>query len=275
MLCDVVPGAISTSRVYIAAVHCHTRFDNQRDQRTVSHSRTASEPPKLALQLAFRWWAAAVGRARGAAAAAAGRLLHLVSERGGSFFVAATTACKSTSTDAIHTIDQFAWLVPKRIHLSLVCDRRPAVSPTRRERDPLSHRINGGDSPCDQRRMRGWSSRLLTGTVRFDSVAPLSCVERKIGSFASPSRDGFAFVVEATVLRYFAYRQSVLDHRQVSAIRESLRCDVMTGTASHVCEDATARWIAEAWCESVFSVWATSALSLRRVSRVTVTMSSA
>jgi len=51
--------------------------------------------------------------------------------------------------------------------------------------------------------MRGWSSRPLSGTERFDSVAPLSCFEAKIGSFASPPRGGFAFVVDTTVLRSF------------------------------------------------------------------------
>jgi hypothetical protein len=49
--------------------------------------------------------------------------------------------------------------------------------------------------------MRGWSSRHLSGTERFDSVTPLSCIGRKIGSFASPPHGGFAFVVVATVLR--------------------------------------------------------------------------
>ena len=113
-----------------------------------------------------------------------------------------------------------------------------AMSPTRRERDPLRHRINGGDSPCDQRRMRGWSSRLLTGTVRFDSVTPLSCVERKIGSFASPSRDGFAFVVDPTVLRYFRTVKVSWITDTFLQIRESLRCDVMTGTASRCTKEA-------------------------------------
>ena len=62
--------------------------------------------------------------------------------------------------------------------------------------------MTNGDIPFNQRQMHGRVSRRLTGTVRFDSVTPLSCVERKTGSFASPSRDGFAFVVDATVLRY-------------------------------------------------------------------------
>ena len=82
-------------------------------------------------------------------------------------------------------------------------DDAPVMITARRERGSPSHRVNGGDTPCDQRRMRGWSSRLLSRTERCDSVAPLSCFQRKIGSFASPPRGGFALVVVATVLRFF------------------------------------------------------------------------
>jgi hypothetical protein len=37
--------------------------------------------------------------------------------------------------------------------------------------------------------------------MRLDSAAPLSYAERKTGGFASPSRDGFAFIVDGTLLR--------------------------------------------------------------------------
>jgi hypothetical protein len=63
--------------------------------------------------------------------------------------------------------------------------------------------MTNGDFPCNQRQMHGRVSRYPTRDVRFDSVTPLSYVDRKTGSFASPSSDGFAFVVDATVLRYW------------------------------------------------------------------------
>lgn len=107
-----------------------------------------------------------------------------------------------------------------------------------------------GDRPFDQRQMRGWSSRPLTGTVRFDSVTPLSYVQRKTGSFASPSRDGFAFVVEATVLRYLyeVKVSSLADKdakdtrikRDLGHISRRIRCEGTTRTSSRRgrCESA-------------------------------------
>lgn len=62
--------------------------------------------------------------------------------------------------------------------------------------------MTNDDFLFNQRQMRGWISRHLMGSMRFDSVTPLSYAVRKNGSFASPPHDGFAFVVDATVLRY-------------------------------------------------------------------------
>ncbi len=61
--------------------------------------------------------------------------------------------------------------------------------------------MTNGDLLFNQRQMRGWISRRLMGFMRLDSVTPLSYAVRKNGSFASPPHDGFAFVVDATVLR--------------------------------------------------------------------------
>ena len=44
--------------------------------------------------------------------------------------------------------------------------------------------MTNGDFPFNQRQMHGRVSRCPTCDVRFDSVTPLSYVERKTGNFA-------------------------------------------------------------------------------------------
>ena len=65
-------------------------------------------------------------------------------------------------------------------------------------------------------------SRHLTKCVRLDSATPLSRRKCKTGGFASLSRDRFAFVVDATVLRL----SQTVNVSLIADTRLSAECDV-------------------------------------------------
>ena len=124
---------------------------------------------------------------------------------------------RALTVNAIHTIDHFAWYVPKRIHLSLVCDQRrtgdepdaartrSATSPHPRRRQSLRSKANARleqPTPHGNREVRFGSSAVLRATQDRKLCVPISrwvCLCR---------RSDFAAV--------FSYRQGVLDHRHVS-----------------------------------------------------------